>query len=72
MINQEVSHSNELLDDYTPEKQVAKIRGVTVRTLRAERQRDYGPPWVKLGGKIFYPNQGFRDWLKAIEHCSIR
>lgn len=71
MIDQRASQSNELLIGYTPEKQVATIRGVTVRTLRAERQRGDGPPWIRMGKKILYPDQGFRDWLKAIEHHSV-
>ena len=66
MTDQSASQGSELLDGYTPEDQMAKARGVTVRTLRAERQRGDGPPWVKMGKQVLYPNDGFRNWLKAM------
>jgi hypothetical protein len=72
MTDQSASQSSELLDGYTPEETMAKARGVTVRTLRAERQRGDGPPWVKMGKQVIYPNQGFRDWLKANERRPVR
>ena len=56
MTDQSASQGSELLDGYTPEDQMAKARGVTVRTLRAERQRGDGPPWVKMGKQVLYPN----------------
>ena len=35
------------LDGYLTDDTMAKLRGVTERTLRAERQRGDGPPYVK-------------------------
>jgi hypothetical protein len=72
MTDQSASQSRELLDGYTPEVQMGKARGVTVRTLRAERQRGDGPPWVKMGKQVLYPNDGFRNWLKANERRPVR
>jgi hypothetical protein len=72
MTDQSASQSSELLDGYTPEDQMAKARGVTTRTLRAERQRGDGPPWVKMGKQVLYPNEGFRNWLKANERRPVR
>jgi hypothetical protein len=72
MTDQSASQSSELLDGYTPEENMAKARGVTVRTLRAERQRGDGPPWVKMGKQVLYPNDGFRNWLKANERRPVR
>lgn len=60
------------LDDYLPDSEMAKRRGVTVRTQRAERQRGDGPPWVRDGQKIYYPIVGYRDWLKARERQPVR
>jgi hypothetical protein len=54
-----------LLDDYIPEEQMAQKRRVTKRTLRAERQRGDGPPFVKDGIKVYYHGPGYRDWLAA-------
>jgi hypothetical protein len=56
---------NLLLDDYLPDGDMAKLRGVKERALRAERLRGDGPPWVKDGRRIFYSVSGYREWLKA-------
>jgi hypothetical protein len=72
MTDQSASQSSELLDGYTHEDQMARERGVAVRTLRAERQRGDGPPWVKMGKHVIYPNDGFRNWLKANERRPVR
>lgn len=61
-----------LLAGYISEDEMAQARGVGVRALRAERQRGDGPPWVKLSRSIWYPEAGFRDWLKSIERRPVR
>jgi hypothetical protein len=61
-----------LLAGYISEDEMAQARGVGVRALRAERQRGDGPPWVKLSRSIWYPEAGFRDWLKSIEQRPVR
>ena len=57
---------------YLPEDQIAEKRKVSKRTLRSERQRGDGPPHVKVGKRIYYPLDGFRDWLKARTHQPVR
>lgn len=61
-----------LLEGYLPERDVAAARGIGLRTLRNERQRGDGPPWAKLSKKIWYPEDGFREWLKSIEQRPVR
>ena len=61
-----------LLDGYIPEAEMAKIRKVAGRTLRGERQRGDGPPYVKDGRVILYNASGFREWLKARERQPVR
>ncbi len=61
-----------LLAGYISEDEMAQARGVGVRALRAERQRGDGPPWVKLSRSVWYPEAGFRDWLKSIEQRPVR
>ncbi len=61
-----------LLAGYISEDEMAQARGVGVRALRAERQRGDGPPWVKLSRSSWYPEAGFRDWLKSIEQRPVR
>jgi hypothetical protein len=60
------------LAGYLPDAEMAKQRGVTPRTQRAERQRGDGPPYVKDGKRIYYPLTGFREWLKARERQPVR
>ena len=61
-----------LFSGYLTEGQVAVERKKTKRTLRAERQRGDGPPYVKDGKAVLYPVGGFREWLKAIERRPVR
>jgi len=62
----------EALAGYVLDDEMAKLRGVTQRTLRAERQRGDGPPYVKDGWKIYYSVAGFREWLKSRERQPVR
>jgi hypothetical protein len=61
-----------LLRGYCTENAMAEARGVAKRTLRAERLRGNGPPWIKIGRDIYYSEAGFREWLKAIERRPAR
>jgi hypothetical protein len=60
------------LAGYVPEAEMARIRKKTQRTLRSERQRREGPPYVRDGKKIYYPLDGFRDWIKSCERQPVR
>lgn len=60
------------LAGYLPELEMAKICKVSTRTMRGERQRGDGPPYVKDGKKIYYPLAGWREWLKARERQPVR
>jgi hypothetical protein len=60
------------LAGYAPEAEMARIRKKTQRTLRSERQRGEGPPYVRDGKKIYYSLAGFRDWLKSLERQPVR
>ena len=43
------------LSEYLPDADLAKLRKVTVRTQRKERQRGDGPPYVKDGERNLLP-----------------
>ena len=60
------------LDGYLHETDLARLRGVTDRALRAERARGEGPPYVKLNRRVFYPEQDFRDWLRSQVRRPVR
>ncbi len=66
------SPANSLLADYVTETEVAAALDVHPRTLRAQRARGEGPPFVRIAKAIYYPKQGFRDWLKSIEQRPVR
>ena len=72
MTDRESTQAKRLLEGYVRECEMAQARGVGVRALRTERQRGDGPPWLRIGGAIFYPEAGFREWLKAIEQRPAR
>jgi hypothetical protein len=61
---EERAHSG-LLDGYVREDSVCVQLGVTAVTLRRWRRIGEGPPFVRAPGGIFYPEQEFRDWMKA-------
>ena len=57
------------LDDirggYATDEQLAKARGISLRTQRLERQRGGGPPFVRDGRQILYPIDGYRAYLNS-------
>lgn len=64
--------SRNLLRGYVTEDAMAEARKVAKRTLRAERLRKSGPPWVKIGRDVYYSEDGFREWLRSIEQRPAR
>jgi hypothetical protein len=62
----------ELREGYLKEAEMAEEREKSPRTLRAERQRGGGPPWVRDGRDVLYPIEGYRTWLKANERRPVR
>jgi hypothetical protein len=64
--------SDNVIAGYLTEQQMAEQRGKGARSLRLERQRKVGPPFVRDGRKCLYPIDGFRDWLRANEQLPIR
>jgi hypothetical protein len=46
------------------EHEAAAFRGCGVAHLRNERARRIGPPYTKIGQKVFYPIDGLRKFLQ--------
>jgi len=42
------------------------------RTLRKWREQRIGPPWIKFGKVILYPDDGFEAWLKSQVQQPVR
>jgi hypothetical protein len=55
-----------LLAGYLTEAQTAKELDKTPRTLSAWRKSRQGPPFVKIGPTVLYPQDGIRAWLKSL------
>ena len=60
------------LQDLIPEAQYAAARGVSLRTAQRERAQRIGPPFIKLGRKIFYRKAAIEAWLLAQEQDQPR
>lgn len=50
---------------YFSEEQYASFRGLSLRSARNERARGAGPPFIRVGRKVFYPVSGVRAWMQA-------
>ncbi len=51
---------------YLSEEQHASFRGLSLRSTRNERARGgAGPPFIRVGRKVFYPVSGIRAWMQA-------
>ncbi len=57
-----------LLDGWLTRAEVAAEIGVSIDTLARWESRRIGPPCVRIGRKVLYRAQAFRDWLVAREN----
>lgn len=56
-----------LLDGWLTRAQVAAEIGVSVDTLQRWETRRIGPPCVRIGRKVLYRADAFREWLISRE-----
>ena len=53
----------------TPQDVSDRLSGhVSVQTLSNWRREGTGPEFLKLGGKVLYPKEGFESWLEKQAH----
>lgn len=57
-----------LLDGWLTRAEVATEIGVSIDTLARWETRRIGPPCVRIGRKVLYRSQAFREWLVAREN----
>lgn len=60
------------LETLLSENQYAHARGVCARTIQRERAQRIGPPFIKLGRRIFYRPEAIEAWLIAKEQAQPR
>ena len=53
--------------EYLTEKEVEKLFSLSAATLRTQRARKSGPPFSRIGGKIFYSATTLSNYLKGNE-----
>ena len=56
-----------MFEDLTEESEFARRRGVSLRTVQRERAKRNGPPFIRVGKKIYYREDAIRKWLLAQE-----
>lgn len=54
------------------EAKYAEYRGVSLRTVQRERAQRIGPPYIKLGRKIYYRPAAIETWLLDQEQAQPR
>lgn len=59
-------------EGYLTEDEQAAVLGVVKRTLRSWRRQGKGPPYTKVGKRVFYSVGGSAAWLKANETNPVR
>ncbi len=64
----EVNQTN--LEIWDPETTAKKIGGFSEGTLANWRSRGEGPPFLKIGGRIFYEPEAVRDRVQAHRRSS--
>jgi len=60
-----------LLDGWLSRSQVAQEIGVSIDTLARWETRRIGPPCIRIGRKVFYRADAFREWLIARERGPV-
>lgn len=48
------------------DREVSVVTGAARSTLAKMRLRGIGPPWVRIGVSVRYPEDALRDWMKSL------
>jgi hypothetical protein len=59
--------TDNILSEYISEEDFARQQGISVRTLSWQRRYRKGPPWTKIGRKVFYRRSAIAAWLLSRE-----
>jgi hypothetical protein len=63
--------ASDLLGGWLTRAEIAAEVGVSVDTLQRWHSRRIGPPCVRIGRKVLYRADAFRDWLVAQERGPV-
>ena len=72
LIGQQISNaSSELMQGWLRRHEVAEALGISAATLQRWQTRRIGPPLVRIGRRVFYRADAFRDWMISQEHGPV-
>ncbi|MGG7644487.1 helix-turn-helix transcriptional regulator [Rhodovulum sp. YNF3179] len=60
------------LSNLFTEQQYADLRRVSRRTVQRDRALRKGPPFIKIGRRIYYRPEAIEAWLLANEEIPVR
>lgn len=63
-------HDSEVLDGFIDRFETASELQVGIRTLDRWRTAGLGPPFIKLGRRIYYSVDHLRQWLNELQQQS--
>lgn len=58
--------------DLIPETDYAEQLGVSIRSVQRERAQRVGPPFIKVGRKVYYRPAAIKAWLMSMEQVQPR
>ena len=53
------------ITEYIDEREVSRLTGIRIRTLRHWRRERKGPPFHKFGGMVRYCPEDLERWVRA-------
>ena len=56
-----------LLQGYIEESEYCRQRGISPRTAQRERHLRQGPPYVRLGQRVYYRVEAVQAWIRQRE-----
>ena len=61
-----------LLTGYVEEAEYCRERRISRRTAQRERRLREGPPFVRLGQRVYYRVDAVRDWVRQQETAPLK
>ena len=63
--------SAELMQGWMGRREVAEAIGISAATLQRWQTRRIGPPCVRIGRRVFYRADAFREWMISQERGPV-
>ena len=63
--------SADLMQGWMGRREVAEALGISAATLQRWQTRRIGPPLVRIGRRVFYRADAFREWMISQERGPV-